>query len=343
MSDDRVSHISQNLSLRLSPGRKYSPTKRSLYSPISSPTSFNPYNNICCHCFNYFPCCTCFNPCINIDSSFSKREIIPKMEDKEKTLENSLNFIQSLNNDIDILSKSNKYKIVYEPENRDQKLFNDFFKKLMEVESKLEDAKIRLAINPDFNCEDAFRIFDPNNKGFLTKDDIKIGLNLLSIFPTEKKLKLLMKRFDLEKNGYLNYADFFDMVVPFEKNYRHRVENRPPNNICCPCNKNDFNVFSEKTIYYLQNLFILIIDFEKEINDDRKLLVDMRVKLKDIFQLFDKNRIGHFTHDEMVEYFKENGILENIRDADLLFIRLDKNRNGKIDYYEVAEELPTLY
>ena len=127
MSDDRVSHISQNLSLRLSPGRKYSPTKRSLYSPISSPTSFNLYNNICCHCFNYFPCCTCCNPCINIDSSFSKREIIPKMEDKEKTLENSLNFIQSLNNDIDILSKSNKYKNVYEPENRDQKLRFFFF------------------------------------------------------------------------------------------------------------------------------------------------------------------------------------------------------------------------
>ena len=132
------------------------------------------------------------------------------------------------------------------------------------------------------------------------------------------------------------------MIVPFEKNYRHRIENRPPNTCCCPCN-NNINIFSERTIYYLQNLFILIIDFEKEINDDRKLLVDMRVKLNDIFKLLDKNDKGYFDHNEMVEYFKDNGILENIRDADLLFIRLDKNRNGKIDYYEVAEELPTLY
>ena len=255
-----------------------------------------------------------------------------------------MNFIQSLNNDIDVLSKSSLYKNRYEPENSDQKLFNDFFKKLLEVESKLEDAKIRLAINPDFNCEDAFRIFDPNNKGFLDKEDIKNGLNLLGIFPTEKKLKLLIKRFDLEKNGYLKYEDFFDMIVPFEKNYRKRIENRPPNNTCyCPCNNNNINVFSERTIYYLQNLFILIIDFEKEINDDRKLLVDMRLKLNDIFKLLDKNDKGYFDHNEMVEYFKDNGILENIRDADLLFIRLDKNRNGKIDYYEVAEELPTLY
>ena len=85
------------------------------------------------------------------------------------------------------------------------------------------------------------------------------------------------------------------MIVPFEKNYRKRIENRPPNNTCyCPCNNNNINVFSERTIYYLQNLFILIIDFEKEINDDRKLLVDMRLKLNDIFKLLDKNDKGYF-------------------------------------------------
>ena len=341
MSETKISHVSQNLSLRLSPGRKYSPNKHSIYSPLILKKSCNLYNNICCHCFNYYPCSTCCNPGLNFNFSFFPKQLIEKSDDKEKTLKNSLNFIKSLNNDIDILSKNNKYKNNFEPENSEQKLFNDFFKKMMEVESKLEDAKIRLAINPDFNCEDVFRIFDQNNKGFLNKDDIKNGLNLLGLFPTEKRLKLLMKRFDLEKNGYLNYNDFFDMIVPFEKNYRHRIENRLPNT-CCPCD-NSIDIFSEKTIYYLQNLFILIIDFEKEINDDRKLLVDLRLKLNDIFKLLDKNNKGYFEHNEMVEYFKDNGILENIRDADLLFIRLDKNRDGKIDYYEVAEELPTLY
>ena len=31
------------------------------------------------------------------------------------------------------------------------------------------------------------------------------------------------------------------------------------------------------------------------------------------------------------------------KDADLLFIRLDKNRNGKIDFREVDDEVQTLY
>ena len=220
----------------------------------------------------------------------------------------------------------NKY-VSYE-----QKQFNDFLKKLMEIESKIEDAKISLAINSDFNCEDAFRLFESNNKGFLTKDDLKNGLNLLGIFPTGKKLKLLMNRFDLQRKGYLNYADFFDMVVPFEKNYRQRVENRPPRS-CCPCKCPE--IFGIKTIYYLKNLLNLIIDFENEINDDRKLLATVRIRLNYIFEILDKNGKGFLDNDEMMEYFDNNGILENIRDADLLFIRLDKNRNGKIDFFEV--------
>ena len=44
-----------------------------------------------------------------------------------------------------------------------------------------------------------------------------------------------------------------------------------------------------------------------------------------------------------MEYLANNEILENTRDADLLFIRLDKNRNGKIEFFEVEDELQTLY
>jgi len=224
--------------------------------------------------------------------------------------------------------------------NYEQNQFNDFLKKLMEIEARIEDAKISLAINPDFNCEDAFRLFESNDKGFLSKEDLKNGLNLLGIFPTGKKLKLLMQRFDLQRNGYINYADFFDMVVPFEKNYRQRVESRPPRS-CCPCRCPE--VFSTKTIYYLKNLFNLIIDFENEINDDRKLLGTVRIRLNYLFGLLDQNEKGFFDNNEMMEYLANNEILENTRDADLLFIRLDKNRNGKIEFFEVEDELQTLY
>ena len=219
-------------------------------------------------------------------------------------------------------------------ENYEQNQFNEFMRKLMKVESQIEDAKITLGKNPDFNCEDAFRLFESNEKGYLDKNDIKNGLNSIGVNPSEQELNILMKRFDLQKNNFINYADFFDMVVPFEKNLRQEVENRQPKS---PDN------FSEKTINDLKNLFELIIQAENDINNDRKNFGTLRLKLKDIFALIDKTGKGFFDIDEMMVYFVNNNLVENNKDADLLFIRLDKNRNGKIDFQTLDNELQVLY
>ena len=251
MSSSDLNRVSQNLSLRLSPQRRYPPSMTTLCRPCyvccCNPCICCRYR--CCHCCCY-PCCC--SPCLNFDYSSPL--------EKDKNLKYSKNMIDDKNVDQnEPLKEEEKEKIVNEYKNYEKNKFNDFLRKLMEIESRIEDAKISLAINPDFNCEDAFRLFESNDKGFLDKTDIKNGLNLLCIFPTNKELDLLMKRFDLQKNGYLNFADFFDMVVPFEKSYRERVENRCPQS-CCPCRSPD--VFSDKTIYYLKNLFTLLIDSE---------------------------------------------------------------------------------
>ena len=332
MSSSDLNRVSQNLSLRLSPQRRYPPSMTTLCRPCyvccCNPCICCRYR--CCHCCCY-PC-SC-SPCLNFDYSSPL--------EKDKNLKYSKNMIDDKNVDQnEPLKEEEKEKIVNEYKNYEKNKFNDFLRKLMEIESRIEDAKISLAINPDFNCEDAFRLFESNDKGFLDKTDIKNGLNLLCIFPTNKELDLLMKRFDLQKNGYLNFADFFDMVVPFEKSYRERVENRCPQS-CCPCRSPD--VFSDKTIYYLKNLFTLLIDSENEINDLRKMMGTVRLKLNDIFALLDQDGKGFFENKEMIEYFENNGLLDDNKAADLLFIRLDKNRNGKIDFPEVEDELQTLY
>ncbi len=332
MSSSDLNRVSQNLSLRLSPQRRYPPSMTTLCRPCyvccCNPCICCRYR--CCHCCCY-PCCC--SPCLNFDYSSPL--------EKDKNLKYSKNMIDDKNVDQnEPLKEEEKEKIVNEYKNYEKNKFNDFLRKLMEIESRIEDAKISLAINPDFNCEDAFRLFESNDKGFLDKTDIKNGLNLLCIFPTNKELDLLMKRFDLQKNGYLNFADFFDMVVPFEKSYRERVENRCPQS-CCPCRSPD--VFSDKTIYYLKNLFTLLIDSENEINDLRKMMGTVRLKLNDIFALLDQDGKGFFENKEMIEYFENNGLLDDNKAADLLFIRLDKNRNGKIDFPEVEDELQTLY
>ena len=353
-----IGQVSQNLSLRRSPERKYPPKNFSCSSNLSTAyrtrkilddcPSICCYSTCCCHC------CCCYNPCyhccyypckLNYDyTSKNTSEDLKKPDENPKDNINSSLKGSNINQSNQLNEPNDKPNPPVQTENSyfsyEQNQFNDFLKKLMEVESKIEDAKINLALNPDFNCDDAFSLFEENDKGYLDENDLKNGLNFIGISPTDEEIRLLMKRFDLQKGGRITYADFFDIVVPFEKNYRMRVENRNPHYLY-PWKKED--LFRPNTINELKELFNLIINLEIEVNNMRKLFGTLRLNLRNIFGQVDKNNAGHFLSDELIEYLDNNRLLVNRRDPDLLFIRLDKNRNGKIEFSEVEDELQTLY
>ena len=331
-----ISKLSPNLSLRLSPERKCSPCRYPICCTICH---FSPCR--CCKICHYLPCrCVlhyspirCCSPCIgHIHTSCSPCYVPdPRPCSPLKTEPNISRKSSQLFN-------SPKKPINYNEYEEGQ--FNDFLRKLMMAESQIEDAKVSLALRPDFNCEDAFRIFELNGRGFIDECDLKCGLNLIGIFPTDHEVRLLMKRFDLQKQGVLNFADFFDMLVPFEKEYRAMVENRCPNT-CCPCRCTD--AFCYSTLCSLKNVFNLIINLENDINNNRKLFGTLRLKLRDIFGLLDYPHRGYFSNNDLIVYLQKNGIFSSNKDADLLFIRLDKARNGNVYYNEVEDELQTLY
>ena len=318
-----VSRVSQNLSLRLSPERNYAP--QTFKSPVCCCSPCR-----CC-CFPCCCCCCCCNPCCCLNYNYGSIDSPDKLNSYGKSSlgGRSTNFQTG-----DQPQRQNNYN------DYQQNQFKDFLKKLMEVEYQIEDVKTNLAQNPDFNCEDAFRLFESNDKDYLTENDIKKGLNSIGVYPTDQDVRLLMKRFDLQKNGNINYADFFDIIVPFEKEFRTRVENRMPRS-CCPCRAQD--IFDNRTLSDLGNLFKLIIDSENDINNMRRSCTNLRSNLKDIFGLVDSQGKGCFTDEELLDYLQNNGLLGNNKAADLLFIRLDKNRNGKIYYPELEDELQPVY
>ena len=210
----------------------------------------------------------------------------------------------------------------------------------MDIESRIERAKIDLAIRYDYNVEDVFRIFENNSRGYLTTDDLQCGFECLGICISRADARMLMNRFDLRKTGCLNFQDFFDMIVPYEKDYRLMVENRRPNS-CCPCRCPE--ALSVGTRCDLKNVLQMIIDAERKLNDFKKQCVLLRARLGSIYANIDRNNLGYFFNDSLVEYLKNNGIYTVMRDADLLFIRLDRNRNGKIEQSEIRDELEPSY
>ena len=323
-----ISKVSPNLSIRLSPERKFSPRR----FPCACITC-HCCPCICCKICHYLPCrCIHYSP-IRCCSPCRIRTVRP-CSPCPNPCRRPCSPLKVSNNRYN----SPKLKVNYNE--YEERQFNDFLRKLMLAEDKIETAKVNLALNSDFNCEDAFRIFELNGQGFINQCDLKCGLNLLGIYPTDHEVRLLMKRFDLQNQGFLNYADFFDMLVPYEKDYRNMVENRLPNS-CCPCRCPD--IFCCGTLCDLKNVFNLIIDLENDINNNRRLFGTLRLKFREIFRLLDCPNRGFFSNNDLNIYLKKNGIFISNKLADLLFIRLDRSRNGNVFYKDIEDELQTLY
>ena len=289
--------ISNSLSIRLSPERSYGPIEVEL-----------------CDTCKQIPCI-----CGNIPNNMNSNRLNSNFE-----LPNYNN-----NSNINLNSKNNLSSF-------EKKQFNDFLRMLMEGEKEIEINKIDLALKSDFNCEDAFRIFEKDGQGYITKDDLKYGFNSLGLSMNDNDINLFMRRFDLKKKNNINYQEFFDILVPFDSEYRNIVELRLP---ISNCPYSSLNVFSVDTIIYLKKVFLSIIDFENKVNNMRKNLYGLSLKIKDIFELFDLKNKGYFTYDDYILYLKKNSLMEENLKVDLLFIRLDKNRNGNIEDYEIYDEI----
>lgn len=219
--------------------------------------------------------------------------------------------------------------------------FQSYVLNLLQFETTIEKTKINLAIRKDFNMEDAFCIFEYDNTGLVRTEDFKNGLSLFGVKTTIDEIRLLMTRFDLKKKGTLSYSDFFDMLVPFEKEYRRMIENRPPN---------DRETFKEVEIFLLttqiliKNLFLMLLDYEKKLNEKKKDFSGVRCRLREIMDEIDIDGVGYFNAKDFLNYLEKNNLLkDNENEWDLVFIRFDKNRDGKVDYWELEDELMATY
>ena len=97
------------------------------------------------------------------------------------------------------------------------------------------------------------------------------------------------------------------------------------------------------TRIYLKNLFNSLIDYENKFNMAKKGYAALRYKLMDVFKGIDKFGFGYFNDADLAKYLKDNYAFTTPKDSDLLFIRLDRNRNGKIEYSEIEDELTQCY
>ena len=311
--DPNEERLSKSLKLRLGPERKYAPFEVKIKDLNNDKETINIINDN-----------------NNIDNQIISKSLSLRDCPERKYAPIEIEF-ENLNNEDNLKEKITDEDIVN---------FNSYLKALMDGELEIELYKVDLAMKQDFNCEDFFRLFEYDGEGFISPDDLNYGLNLLNLESNEEVINILMKRFDLLKENKLNYGDFFDMIVSFQSSYRNLIEKR------IPLSKNPENILDlldKETISSFKVLLVFIIEFEFRINNMRKKLNFKEDKIEELFNLIDENKNGFLVYDDLIKYLIKNNIDSNNQlGMDLLFIRLDKERKGKLFLDNFLEELRAL-
>ena len=218
-----------------------------------------------------------------------------------------------------------------------EKEFINYIIECINVEKQIEKEKINLSSKYDFNIENIFQIFDINNQNFVSNDDLINGFKLFNIYLSENDIKLIKRRLNKKKLDNFFYSDFFDLFIPYDKKRRNLMEKKKPSTFIPEYNKTDVFLISTKRL--INNLINLIISSENYIQNLRKKLFYSIKEIKNIFENIDKGGLGNINDVDLNNFLKIKGININDYDSSLLFIKLDKDKNGKVQCWELINEL----
>ena len=368
-----IQKISNNLTLKLSPKREYAPFEVCLNSNFDeniddinkeNNNNINYINNINNKSYKDTNNCNknnSINNFKNTPNTLQQNFVTNKNEiDNMNNSDNNININNKeryIINDEQIENNTNNKKLIksydmlknIKNENKDvnknkneyeENQFIEYLKQAMLHESKIEQLKINLSLRSDFNWEQVFRIFELEGRGFLSKEDLIIGFNKFGIYPKDSDISLILKRYDLKKEGFISYPNFFDLIVPFSKYHRIMVDKRKINEENVLFSPNDF---SRETLDCIRNLFVSIFNGEFILNKMKESFTSLKIKFNDIFQLMDPIESGYLGEKELAIFLQKNGIFNNSNDCDLVFLRLNKAKNGKIDFQEICDEIEAVY
>jgi len=234
------------------------------------------------------------------------------------------------NNNVELIGLINKEEEV------SQNLLVEFFLLLLEVEKISELEKIELCSKSDFNIDDVLNIFQKNNPNYISASELKNGLNNLGIIANNGEVELLIKKYNTNDEFVIDNSDFFDMLVPFDKNYREIVEKRKP----LPYLKNKEIIFSDLTRQSLVNFFKIIISCEITLEKKRKYLrKNVNINLNNFYNMIDIENKGFICINDFFRFFSSLNSEIETKYIYLLFLRIDRKKIGIIEQIDLMNEI----
>ncbi len=212
------------------------------------------------------------------------------------------------------------------------------FKEQIALENELEDAKNKLALQPDFNLPDAFDLLDRHGLSSLSATELSDSLAVNGVYTISEDVFLFVKRYDRNGDGRLFYSEFSDALMPKSASISTSLQLRRAHYSILRAPRSDY--FSS----YTRDLFFktLRVHFNVEASAEnlrRRLLRRPGFSATDAFTAVDSDRNGFITRDEFKRILREYGFFPSETELQWLVERYDRDGDGRVTYSEFTEEI----
>ena len=202
----------------------------------------------------------------------------------------------------------------------------------------MEDAKNRLALQPDFNLPDAFDLLDRHVFSSLSATELSDSLAVNGVYTISEDVFLFIQRYDRNCDGRINYAEFSDAFMPKSASISTSLQLRRAHYSIIRAPRSEY--FSS----YTRELFFktLRVHFSVESSAEnlrRRLVRRPGFSASDAFTAVDSDRNGFINRDEFKRILREYGFFPTETELQWLVDRYDRDRDGRISYSEFTEEI----
>ena len=284
----------------------------------------------------------------NTDSKFDKntsKQYLDQNNNYNSINDNNINNINDKNHkqnfedeskgkEIQNFNEKNISDTLTEKEKNIINLFIDFIYLNTSLENKTESLRESITLCDDMSLLDIFETFDKNKDNSISKTNfIDVCNREYIVFPTETQVKLIYDRYDLDKDGELNFDEFMKMIKPLKKEYLdlyNKDENDKENKMLSFESK-------KKVIHFLKAL----LDNETFINDLKsKLNSDKNFNFIELWGILMKysNDNQKLTKEEFNNFLENFGCYLTQNELDIIFFKLS-NDNEVINYDDLYKKI----
>jgi Ca2+-binding EF-hand superfamily protein len=198
---------------------------------------------------------------------------------------------------------------------------------IIDFETQLENIRLKLTSDPNFNLSSLFALFDHYNNNYISFMDFSETLESFDII--SKNTILLFSYYDITNTGRLTQDNFNAIFLPSNKEgiNIYNTQSFPIQNV------NHLDLITKTTLVQLFNSLINYMTFLSTLPkwyEQNKMVINM------FFEKYDKGGKGYLDEDDFNVLF-ENNI--NVEDLLLIMERIDQDKDGKITYDDMIHLL----